>query len=224
MGCGPPSVGRALAELDIGSNLPHQQAPPGQGPRRSGPPGTAQGRLVIELRLAGAVDRASAERVLAEFLSRYNERFAVMPADPEPAWRPLPSDLDLDAVCAFRYERVVANDATVRIGGLVLDLPRQRGGRSLAGKRVEVRLELDGRLVVADGPPELFAALTDMDPGHLRDLEKGRFSLRHLPTGLPRAAPGYAPSTNHPWRRATPGSKLEAIQREERRLTESPNS
>ena len=29
-----------------------------------------------------------------------------------------PGGLDLDAVCALRYERVIANDATVRVGGL----------------------------------------------------------------------------------------------------------
>jgi hypothetical protein len=118
----------------------------------------------------------------------------------------------------------VANDATVRIGGVVLDLPRQKGGRSLAGKQVEVRLELDGRLVVADGSRKLLTAETDMDPGRPHDLEKARFSLKGvLPSGH-REAPGYPPSKDHPWRRATSGSKLEAIQRAERGLTESRTS
>jgi len=162
--------------------------------------------------------------VLDDFVSRFNERFSVAPADPEPAWRPVPDDVDLDAVCAFRYDRSVANDATVRIGGVVLDLPRQTGGRSLAGKQLEVRLELDGHIVVADGSRKLLAAETDMDPGRLRDLEKGHFSLKGvLPAGQ-REAPGYPPSKEHPWRRATPGSKLEAIRRAERGLTESQTS
>ena len=145
----PTHVGRALEELGIGSIAAGSPQAKGRIERGWG---TAQERLVIELRLAGAVDRASAELVLAGYLPRFNARFAVPAADPEPAWRPVPEGLDLDAVCAFRYERVIANDATVRVGGLVLDVPRQPGGRSLAGTRVEVRLELDGRLIVADGP------------------------------------------------------------------------
>jgi transposase len=216
-GIGPTHVGRALAELGIGSIAAGSPQAKGRIERGWG---TAQGRLVIELRLAGAVDRASAEPVLAAWLPRFNARFAVPAADPEPAWRPLPAGIDLDAVCAFRYERVIANDATVRIGGLVLDLPRQPGGRSLAGKRVEVRLELDGRIVVADGSRVLLAVEGPMDPGRLRDLESGRSGLPRSSARPRRDTPGYPPARSHPWRRASPGSRLEAIQRAERGLTD----
>jgi hypothetical protein len=214
-------VGRALEALGIDSITAGSPQAKGRVERAWG---TMQQRLVIELRLAGAHDRASADAVLADFLPRYDARFAVPPADPEPAWRPLPEGLDLDAVCAFRYERVVANDATVRIGGVVLDLPRQRDGRSLAGKRVEVRLELDGRLVVADGERILLSHETDIDPDRLRDLEQHRFSLRGVLAGPRREAPGYPPRQDHPWRRVTPGSKLEAELRAGRGLTDSQNS
>jgi transposase len=217
----PTHVGRALAELGIGSIAASSPQAKGRAERGWG---TAQGRLPLELRLAGAVDRESAEPVLAAFLPRYNARFAVPAADPMPAWRPVPEGLDLDAVCAFRYERIVANDATVRIGGTVLDIPRQPGGRSLAGRRVEVRLQLDGRLVVADGPRVLLDAETSMDPGRLRDLEKSRFSLKGAIPVPPREAPGYPPPEGHPWRRPTPGSELEAIRRKELGLTRSQTS
>ena len=217
----PTHVGRALGELSIGSIAAGSPQAKGRIERAWG---TAQGRLVIELRLAGAVDRSSAEPVLVDFLARFNARFAIAAADPESAWRPITDDIDLDAVCAFRYDRVIANDATVRIGGLVLDLPRQRGGRSLAGKRVEVRLELDGHIVVADGPRVLHRVETDIDPGRLRDLERERFSLKDVRTSQIATAPGYPPARDHPWRRATPGSKLEAIRREERGLTDPRTS
>jgi transposase len=217
----PTQVGRALAELGIDS-IP-AASPQAKGRIERGW-GTAQGRLVLELRLAGAVDRVSAERVLADFVPRFNARFGVSASDPMPAWRALPEGLDLDAVCAFRYQRVVANDATVRIGGLVLDLPRQPGGRSLAGRRVEVRLGLDGRLIVTDGSRELLSTLAPMDTDRLRDLEKARFTLPMASPSGDRAAAGYPPPPSHPWRRATPGSRLEAIRRTERRLTDSLTS
>jgi transposase len=220
-GVRPTHVGRALAELGIGSIAASSPQAKGRAERGWG---TAQGRLPIELRLAGAVDRATAEPVLAAWLARFNARFAVPAADPEPAWRPVPEGLDLDAICAFRYERVIANDATVRVGGLVLDVPRQPGGRSLAGRRVEVRLELDGRIVVADGPRVLVAVQGPSDPGRLRDLEAGRSRLPWVAIPPPRETPGYPPPKSHPWRRATPGSRLEAIRRSERGLTGSLTS
>lgn len=197
-------VGRALETLGISSIAAGSPQAKGRVERGWG---TSQNRLPIELRIAGADDRDSANAVLADFIPRYNARFAVPAADPAPAWRPVPAGMDLRAVCAFRYERVVANDATVRIGGLVLDIPRQAGGRSLAGRRVEVRMELDGRLVVADGRRELLATRVPMDPGRLRDLEGARFKLDR---SSPVPAPGHPPASGHPWRRVTPGSALEA--------------
>jgi transposase len=207
----PTHVGRALADLGIGS-IP-AGSPQAKGRVERGW-GTLQHRLIIELRLAGASDRASADEVLAAYLPRYNARFGVPAADPEPAWRPVPPGVDVRAVCAFRYDRVIANDATVRIGSLVLDIPRQADGRSLAGRPVEVRMELDGRLVVADGTRELLVTRAPMDPDRLRDLERARLSLDRP---SPAPAPGYPPATDHPWRRATPGSALEAIRRSEAR-------
>ena len=213
----PTHVGRALADLGIGS-IP-AGSPQAKGRVERGW-GTLQHRLVIELRLAGATDRASADEVLAGYLPRYNARFGVPAADPEPAWRPVPPGVDIRAVCAFRYDRVIANDATVRIGGLVLDIPRQAGGRSLAGRPVEVRMELGGRLVVADGTRELLVTSAPMDPGRLRDLERAGIAPHRPP---PAPAPGYPPAPAHPWRRATPGSALEAVRRSEERGHDEDN-
>jgi hypothetical protein len=184
--------------------------------------GTIQDRLVTELRLAGAADRASANRVLARFLPRHNRRFAVGPANPEPAWRPLPPGVDLDAVLSFRYRRVVANDHTVRVGGLVLDLPRV-GGRGYAGRRVEVSLRLDGRLVVSDGGRRLLVCRAPVHPARLRSLESARAVLDGAHPAA-RPAPGYAPGPDHPWRRVRPGTTLYEVRQKEARLTQSRTS
>ena len=69
------------------------------------------------------------------------------PPTPTAAWRPAPRDLA--AVLSCRYTRRVARDNTVRLGPRWVQLPRRR---SYAGRRVEVRECLDGRLLVfADG-------------------------------------------------------------------------
>lgn len=213
----PTQVGRALAELGIRSITARSAQAKGRVERLWG---TCQDRLVTELRLAGATDQESANRVLARFLARHNRRFAIAPANAEPAWRPLPADVDLDAVLSFRYRRVVANDHTVRIGGIVLDLPRV-GGRGYAGRRVEVSLRLDGRLVVSDAGRRLLVTRTLLDPARLRSLESARPVLDRAGPATRPVTP-YAHGPDHPWRRVRPGTKLYEVRQQEARLTESP--
>jgi transposase len=192
-------VGRALAELGIAS-IP-ASSPQAKG-RIERAWGTFQDRLVSELRRAGASDLAEAEVVLRAFIPRFNDRFAVPPASAVPAWRPVPADLDLARVCAFRWRRAVGSDSCVRLLGMVLQLPPGPGGRSLTGRRVELELRLDGRLlVVADGRV-LAAVSAPPDPRRLRE-------TRHLETGGPTPEPmsrnvGYRPSPDHPWSRPGP--------------------
>lgn len=147
-------------------------------------------------------DLPGANAVLGTFLPRFNRRFAVPAASEVPAWRPVPAGLDLARVCAFRWRRAVGSDGCVRLDGMVLQLPPGPGGRSLAGRRVELELRLDGRLlVVADG--RLLAAVpAPPEPRRLRE-------LRILAPGGPPPEPtsrnvGYRPRADHPWTRPGP--------------------
>src|SRR3990170_1782954 len=74
--------------------------------------GTAQDRLTVELRLAGATTIEEANAVLAAYLPRHNARFAVPPADPEAAWRPLLADRPAETIFCARHVRAVARDGT----------------------------------------------------------------------------------------------------------------
>jgi transposase len=203
----PTQVGRALRTLGIRSIAASSAQAKGRIERLWG---TLHDRLTIELRLAGASDRESANRVLARYLPRHNARFAVPAANSEPAWRAVPPGIDLDAVCAFHYERVVANDHTVRVGGLVLQLPPLPGRRGYAGRRVEAQLRLDGSLHVVDGTRTLLVTRPDLDRARLRSLEAARPRLARASPAPRPTTPGYPPRADHPWRRVTPGSSLEA--------------
>jgi transposase len=206
-------VGRALTELGVATILAGSAQAKGRIERAWG---TLQDRLVSELRRAGAADLPAANAVLRAFLPRFNRRFAVPPASDVPAWRPVPEVLDLARVCAFRWRRAVGSDSCVRLNGMVLQLPPGPGGRSLAGRRVEVELRLDGRLlVVADGRL-LAAVVAPPEPARLRD-------LRVLVPGGPQPEPtsrnvGYRPSSGHPWNR--PGPKAPSRQAGTDRITE----
>jgi hypothetical protein len=59
---------------------------------------TLQDRVKEELRLYGIDSMEKANEFLPKFLERYNKRFAVEPQDPEPAFRELPPDIDLDNI------------------------------------------------------------------------------------------------------------------------------
>ena len=108
--------------------------------------GTFQDRLITELRLAGATTMEQAKAVLKQFLSRFNRRFQVPAQCPEPAFRPLPSDLRLGQILCFKHKRRVARDNTVKFQRHTLQLLPGRRRRSYVGATVLVLQELDGRL------------------------------------------------------------------------------
>ena len=110
--------------------------------------GTFQDRLVTELRLAGAGSIGEANRVLEQFLPRFNRRFRVPPQHPDPAFRLLDPDLCLEQVLCFKHRRRVAKDNTVRFQLRTLQLLPGRERPSYGGAAVEVLEGLDGRLSV----------------------------------------------------------------------------
>ena len=207
----PTQLGRALAELGIGSIAARSPQAKGRIERLWG---TLQDRLIPELRIAGIEDREGANAYLARFLVRHNRRFTVAPADPEPAWRRMPGGTPIERVCCFKYRRTVAPDGTMRAGATILQVPPKPNGRSRAGQRVELHVRRDGRRVVWDGRHELLSTPAPLDAVQLRALGHARVELGSKP---PSAASALAPPTPaHPWRRVQPGSKLHTRIRAER--------
>lgn len=176
----PTQVGQALAALEIEAIYALSPQAKGRVERLWG---TLQDRLVSELRLARARTIADANAVLERYRPVHNRRFAIPPQDRTPAWRPLRWGVDLDRVCSFGYEATVLNDHTIRLAGMVLDIPPGPRGRSYRDKRVEVRQLLDrswrvylGDHVIATGPATAHGELRAQ-----RRRKRGR--------GAPRMAP-----------------------------------
>ena len=106
---------------------------------------THQDRLVSELRLAEANTCEAANVVLNRYRPDHNRRFVVAAKNAEPAWRKVAPTLNLGRLISFRYDATVRNDNTVRLDGIIIDIPPGPGGRSYAQARVEVSQQLDGR-------------------------------------------------------------------------------
>ena len=107
--------------------------------------------------------------MLKQFLPRYNRRFQVPAQCPDPAFRPLPSDLHLGQVLCFKHRRRVARDNTVKFQRHTLQLLPDRHRRSYAGAAVVVLHGLDGRLSLQHEGRIIAAQEAPPSPGSLRN-------------------------------------------------------
>src|SRR5579885_3345382 len=141
----PTQFGRLLAELEITSIAARSPQAKGRVERLFG---TLQGRLPIELGLAGACTLEQASAVLQQYLPRFSAQFAVSAAQEGSVYRPLPAQLKAQEVFCFKYERSVAADNTISLGPHRLQLLAGKARRSYARARVIVHEHLDGSLAV----------------------------------------------------------------------------
>jgi hypothetical protein len=196
----PTQVGRALQALEI--EVIYALSPQAKG-RVERLWGTLQDRLVSELRLAGATTVEEANAVLEAFRGDHNQRFAIPPADATPAWRAVRRGTDLERLCSFHYEATVLNDNTVRLEGMVIDIPPGPRKRSYAGVHIELRQLLDGGWRVYRGDT-VIATAARTSPGELRALRRHRrrppsaASVGKTPVAL--RAPSVSPTALTPLR------------------------
>ena len=138
-------LGRALEALDIALIAANSPQAKGRVERFNG---TAQDRLVKELRLAGATTLREANRVLGRtFLPQFNRRFTVPASSPTDAHRSLSSSMDLAAILSHQERRRVANDYTIQMDNRVYQLlppvlPGLRGGRVTVEKRLNGKMHV----------------------------------------------------------------------------------
>lgn len=144
----PTHVGRVLEELHIQSISALSPQAKGRVERLFG---VLQDRLIAELRLQRIASVEKANPWLdSNFIPRFNRRFAKSPSELGSAFTPIAYHERFRLV-SYTYEAVVANDNTVRLGGLIIDIPPTSMRRSFAKKTVLARQHLDGSWSVWDG-------------------------------------------------------------------------
>jgi transposase len=140
--------GRALRELSI--ELIRARSPQAKG-RVERSFGTAQDRLVKEMRLANVKTIAQANALLDDgLLAKHNRMFSVPPREARDAHRELGTAFNVAAILSLQEQRVVANDYTVRFENRIyqVDKPVYPGLRQ---GRVVVELRLDGTMAIRFG-------------------------------------------------------------------------
>src|SRR6202051_1787503 len=130
----PTQFGRALEQLRVTFIAANSPQAKGRVERLWG---VLQDRLTSELRLAKALDLASANTVLRKFIADYNRRFARQARQTATAWRPTPESLE--RICCFVQERAVSNGLKASQKGRYIQAlatrPSDRQYRSHANRR-----------------------------------------------------------------------------------------
>jgi len=183
--------GRAMDELGVKLTCARSPQAKGRVERMNG---TLQDRLIKALRREGSSDMEAANAFLAQsFLPRLNERFTVEAASEADVHRPTDA-AELETALCTKDPRKVSRDQCVRWEGRVLQLQPDRRAPSLAGKRVEMRRDLDGAVTV-----------------HWRDRVVAWRAFEAAPAAAAADAPSLAervaghkprakPAADHPWR------------------------
>ena len=183
---------RGMGELGIGMIFAHSPQAKGRVERGFR---THQDRLVKELRLAGISTKEAANRFLwTQYIPGHNKRYAVEPANPTDAHRPLLKTHSLDEILSVRYERTVANDYTVRYQNQYFQILADQVVRVRPKDKVSVEERLDRSTHLRFRKKELsFKALSQRP-------YKPYYSLRTRSTAVPVPSGPYLPPYSHPWK------------------------
>lgn len=190
-------IGRIISELGITHIYAHSPQAKGRIERAFQ---TLQERLVVELRLAGAANVDEANAILKEFIPRYNERFAVPPAEAEPAFRPVPPHLRLEHIFCRKEQRILNPGYTIHYGGQNYRLVSERGIPTIPLRSVVDVLEHpDGSIYVAY-KGQIYPTQPLPEAETLRKNKTGQVSPPK-PQTAPSSTSAHKPGPNHPWRK-----------------------
>lgn len=173
--------GRALKELGVDLIAAHSPQAKGRVERLFK---TFQDRLIKELRLAGVATLEAANHFLAQYLSIYNRRFAVPPAQTADLHRPKPSVREGARCLCIKTWRCLRKDFTITHQGQLYQIHN-----TIRATHVQVEQRIDGTM-----------RLTHQ--GHPLDFH----AIAVRPAPVPEATPllrshrPVTPKANHPWR------------------------
>lgn len=167
--------------------------------------GTSQDRLVKELRVAGICTLEEGNRFLEDvYVSYWNERFAIAPAEPRDVHRRLPKSVDLEQSFAETWTRIVAPDFTIRFKNRRLQIPKRQARGLRPGLTIIVERRLDGSTRYRFR--RRYLELEPLAPASAARSAPTAGSEAAAAPEAPRPTPvPPRPGPDHPWRK---GSKL----------------
>ena len=184
---------RAMTELGIDVIPAHSPQAKGRVERSFD---THQDRLIKELRLVNIATLEAGTRFVNEgYIPQHNAAFAVEPATPTDAHRPLLRRHHLEEVLNTRTPRVLTKDFTVRCQSRYFQLLPQQPVRLTPGDRLEVEQRLDGSTHLRAKTGQYLACRPIPKPPPRAPQTRVLVASARRPTPQP-------PAPAHPWKRA----------------------
>lgn len=152
---------------------------------------TFQDRLASELRLARAKTMEEANRILVDFITRFNRKFAVKAAEPGLAYRKVGRGFKAEEYFCYKYLRTVGGDNVVHFNERRLQILPSPNRGSYAHCKVEVQARLNGNLAVYYQGHCLPTEPAPLETAKLRE---------PAVTALPAQRHYAKPASDHPWR------------------------
>lgn len=122
---------RAMQELSVGMVYAYSPQAKGRIERLWG---TLQDRLALELRLTGIKSLKEANAFLPGFIRQFNARFAVVPREPQSAYRPLEEHINIDYILCRKETRKASPGSTFSFGGQTYQLSKNNQAVPLSNK------------------------------------------------------------------------------------------
>lgn len=161
---------------------------------------THQDRLVKELRLRGISEMREANLYLWQhYIPGHNKRYAVEPARPANAHRPLLATHRLEQILSLRTGRTLMNDYTLRHNNKFFQVLEHQSVHIRPGDKVEVEERLDGsKHLRFEGTYLNFKSIAARPyrPLLMAQPSRGRVYDDPRTKGV-----GSTPAKDHPWRR-----------------------
>lgn len=137
----PTQIQRALNELGVRLIIAGSPQAKGRIERLFK---TFQDRVLKELKLHKISSIEGANRYLHNmFIPKFNERFCRDPKDPEPAWRVIPGEINLESVFSIKEQRTVMSDNTISWRSRIFQILPNKHRISFAKAKVVVEKRLD---------------------------------------------------------------------------------
>ncbi len=190
---------KSLKELEV--TVIHAYSPQAKG-RVERLFGTFQDRVIKEMRLAGIRNKDEGNAFLESYLSDYNRRFRVSPAQDTDLHRPFKNRRQLDRILSIRSVRVLRNDFTIAHNKRLYQIKD-----TIRAKKVSVEERTDGSMRILHNGQRLRYQEITTRPKKERDS-----SLK-----LHKTWDRGKPTRVHPWR-----APINMEQKEKARMSTIP--
>ncbi len=135
---------KAMKQLGVRCIFADSPQARGRGERING---TFQRRLVSEFQFHQIHDQRKATDYLNQkFIPAYNKKFAVSPAESQPAWRPISKGCDLRTILCAKSTREVSKDNTVLYENARYQLLPHPGWSTFADRPIEIQEWYNGTI------------------------------------------------------------------------------